>query len=61
MFNSHTGEEDAMLLAEAQRDVGLTSYPDGQVPSEVLSHSKGMDTSVSMVEHSWSRSRYAVA
>jgi hypothetical protein len=25
VFNSHTGERDAQLLREAQRDVGLTA------------------------------------
>jgi len=58
VFDSHTGEDDAMLLAEAQRDVGLTAYLDGTVGSEVMSYNKGTDTNISMVEHSWSQPRY---
>ncbi|KAL2068373.1 hypothetical protein VTL71DRAFT_16471 [Oculimacula yallundae] len=31
VFNSHAGEEDAVLLREAQRDVGLTAYLEGNL------------------------------
>jgi len=61
VFGSHTGEDDAMLLAKAQRDVGLTAYLDGTVGSEIVSHSKGADANISMIEHSWSKSRYPSA
>jgi hypothetical protein len=50
VFGSHTGEEDQMLLEEAQRDVGLTAYLDGQTDSHNQGFSKGAGTGISMVE-----------
>lgn len=31
VFKSHTGERDAELLREAQKDVGLTSFLEGNI------------------------------
>lgn len=43
VFNSHTGERDAILLAEAQRYVGLTAFLEGNVNgNEKDSISKGL-------------------
>jgi len=50
VFGSHTGEEDQMLLEEAQRDVGLTAYLDGQTGSHDQGYSKDAGTGVNMVE-----------
>jgi hypothetical protein len=50
VFGSHTGEEDQMLLEEAQRDVGLTAYLDGQTDSHNEGFSKGAGTGISLVE-----------
>jgi len=50
VFGSHTGEEDQMLLEEAQRDVGLTAYLDGQTGTHDQGYSKGARTGVNMVE-----------
>jgi len=50
VFGSHTGEEDQMLLEEAQRDVGLTAYLDGQTGTHDQGYSKGTGTGVNMVE-----------
>ena len=40
VFNSHTGEEDAILLAEARRDVGLSERleRDAVVAEKTLVH-----------------------
>lgn len=40
IFKSHTGAEDALMLAEAQRDVGLTQAVEDSAVAEVekISH-----------------------
>lgn len=52
VFGSHTGEEDAILLAEARRDVGLTEY----LRQISTAYDEGVDEKrleqVQMLEHS---------
>jgi hypothetical protein len=40
VFKSHTGEEDARLLAEARRDVGLTQETEDVATAAVLAREK---------------------